>query len=365
MPRKKTKKKTKSRAAWREPFFEDVIERCDRLGQLDWEPEKIWQIILKQSILPTDKTYPAKVQRYYKKASAFSLIGKQRLLYHLKRTWPGYKPKKKKIYGKPKKEKKKDPDDNSCKACAGTRRNTKKRLCICVRDERRHNYGSRVDMIRELRVQGITRRKGNHHKIENIPDGLLQEMVEKARQEAEGLAVPSPREDLSSSAQVLLPPPPPPPPPETTTVLPPPPPPPNSLILEEEALPPPPPPPLEEAVEPVRVGKVYSDDAEEKENLDEPHRCRCVLAVRLHEIPNRNLEKGVVTETLHRYVVSETQFGANVRDAAHLHGSWWDLLVDYSVHLTRVYEVLLSHEWVVDGLAKPAAQFGVRTADTG
>jgi len=66
----------------------------------------------------------------------------------------------------------------------------------------------------------------------------------------------------------------------------------------------------------------------------------------------------VVTEQLNSYVVSETHFEATVKEVKQLEAGWWDVLVDYRIHLTKVYEAVLQHEMVQDGFVKPAADFG-------
>jgi len=122
-------------------------------------------------------------------------------------------------------------------------------------------------------------------------------------------------------------------------------------------------PELETPVPPEAVGKTYMPGVDTPATTP-AHTARCCIAIRLKDLPSRNLDKGVVTETLHRYVVGETRFGAVIKDAVKLHDDWWDLLVEYSIHIAGVYEVLLAHEWIHDGVAKPAADFGIRTSAT-
>lgn len=66
----------------------------------------------------------------------------------------------------------------------------------------------------------------------------------------------------------------------------------------------------------------------------------------------------VVVATLNSYLVKETGFGASVTDSVWLGSNVVDLLVEYTVHITEAYKVLLRHELVADAAAKPAADLG-------
>lgn len=66
----------------------------------------------------------------------------------------------------------------------------------------------------------------------------------------------------------------------------------------------------------------------------------------------------VVVATLNSYLVKETGFGASVTDSVWLGPNVVDLLVEYTVHITEAYKVLLRHELVADAVAKPAADLG-------
>ncbi len=72
--------------------------------------------------------------------------------------------------------------------------------------------------------------------------------------------------------------------------------------------------------------------------------------------PNDN--RDVVVATLNSYLVEETGFGASVKNSVWLGPNSVDLLVEYTVHITEAYKVLLRHDLVADAEAKPAADIG-------
>ena len=85
---------------------------------------------------------------------------------------------------------------------------------------------------------------------------------------------------------------------------------------------------------------------------------RVCFSARLADSADESL---VVTE-LNRYLVEQTGFAATVVGGERLgrrDGRWFDLVVNYSMHITEVYAKVLEHEWVLDAEAKPAADVGV------
>lgn len=346
-------------ASWRDEFFVDLIVRGHDLGIRSWNRDKVEKLIRFQAEVSVDSGYPKSMARHYVKAARFKPVGMTKLLNTAEKAWPGYRPPRKRICA-PRQESPKNVKEPPvppstgpiCIACGDTGKNSKGGVCIpCKKPVR---AGPAVGPA-----------------IAPIP--------------------PSP--PASSGLELPPPPPPPPsglaplpdlpiPPSQTSELLPPPPPPPpiqgvvqevreHTLLVEVRKpavlLPPsspPLPPTLEQPLPPTSVGQTYGEGSTVTKTFDKPRSLRCCIAVRLKELPHRNIGKEVVIETFRSYVVKETQFGASVTDATPLHDCWWDLLVEYSIHIAGVYEVLLEHEWVEDGVAKPAADFGVKTLAT-
>jgi hypothetical protein len=85
---------------------------------------------------------------------------------------------------------------------------------------------------------------------------------------------------------------------------------------------------------------------------------RVCFSVHLHD----SADDAVVVDRLNSYLVEQTGFGASVVGGEKLgrrDGRWFDLVVNYSIHITEAYAKLLEHEWVLDAEAKPAADVGV------
>ncbi len=425
-------KKTRAKyGAWREEFFADVIQRATDLGQKKWNRNKIWAFIESRS----ESARPPH-RKHYKRAVGMSEMGKKKLMTALEKQWPGHRAKKKRVNQPEKKKHPADPpeppkaesifcsaikggcgkpvkecichlDDVNCKACADSKRNSKSNLCICASGKNRFEYGTRAAMIKELKACGVT--ENSDGKIDSQPKAVLQGMVEKQRQIAEGTYE---EEGEANSPDTQSPPPPPPPPgcahentvsslgpddervtictacgeqwrekqeevvesapPDSPSAPLPPPPPPGAPMIA----PPPPPPnamavslqetfeemveekPLVVPVPPPPPAKTYSPPQPPPPPDYQPHNNKPTHRVCFSAQLDKSREETVVVEELNRYLVGETGFGARVTDGARLGNGGIDLKVEYTVHITEAYEVLLDHPWVVDLAAKPAADFG-------
>lgn len=91
------------------------------------------------------------------------------------------------------------------------------------------------------------------------------------------------------------------------------------------------------------------------------HKNECVISVKL----DKNYNPDDLTRIFHDYVVKTVGlFDCNVIDCKHVYDKWYDLLVQYSVGLAKVYETILVPEWVQDAVTKPSRDLGLRTTAT-
>ena len=364
-------------AKWCEEFFADLVTRGQRGGIKAWDREKVEGLIKEQSVKTAGNGYPKTVAKHYQKAANFKPVGMVKLLNAAEKVWPGYIAKPKRKYAK-KKNVKEPPSSGAIPPPPPPSGGPKwSPDCIACEDTGKNSKGGRCAPCEKL---------GRNKPVEEESHSAVGEAVPPTNPPLPPpppppSAVELPPPPPPPPAGVELPPPPPPPPsgldllpdlppltPPPSSALPPPPPPPADVAFYEgdsqEELPLPAPPVLEEPVPPKPMGKTYGDVPTAPNATTQPNSSRCCIAVRLNDLVNLNIAKAVVIETLHRYVVEETRFGACVKDATPLNDGWWDLLVEYSVHIAQVYEALLKHEWTSDGVAKPAADFGVQTSAT-
>lgn len=373
----------KTSAPWRKEFFDDVIARGGAAGIEEFDKEAIVEFITKMKDTPANKKkgWPAAVKKHYNRTLKMTERGRNGLLKELEKIWPG-KPKPKKRKNFPSAPRRKHPTSDlpppppppvpkkgelaDCAACSGTRRNSKGGLCICVSGQRRHDYGTREQMALELGRAGL----------EKKPAALLHGMVERSRQIAEG-SLQEAGEELPPPQPTATPqPPPPPPPPPNAPKLPPPPPPPPSaprLTVEEyecercgeaitfgsmcgpcsrvKASPPVPP---EAPANPSPAPKTYGSPPPPPP----PPSSQAVSTICFSVALNAEVEESVVQDTLNRYLVEQTEFGARVVSAHALGQNDYDLLIEYTVHVTDPFKAILQHAWVNDAELKPAADLG-------
>ena len=323
------------RAAWREGFYADVIERCQALGVTDFDGEKIWSIIEKTQ---KQKKSKGKQAANYRRAMKMTARGKSGILNGLKKVWPGSVPKKrknakpaKKAFNKTSKKSKKKPAppakkkspppptekpqvageyrwvDPECKACAGTGRSSSGRQC-----EPCQKNGPAVPPM-GVQMQEAWNRK--------FPD----------------------------DTKPIPPPPKRPPPPAPKTKRKPPPPPAKAKKA-------PPPPKKEKPLPPATVGKTYSGQKHPK-SAPGGYKHRVCFRLDLTGADADNVDE-VVTDTLNNYLVQQTEFGACVKETTRLGPGHFDAMVHYSIHITKAFAALKEHAWVRGIEAIPAADFG-------
>jgi len=351
--KKRVTKKTRE-ALWRNVLYADLIERAYALGITTFEKEKIWEIIthaFENDLL--NRSIKAK----YRKVIKMTPRGRTAVLNGLQEVWPGHKnprrknapklkahpgataeveePKTKKPPPPPKGKKKPPPPktkkvesdpyiegimnrgpvskdssgppriiDPNCVACGGTGENSKGWQCEpCSK---------------------------NGKPIPSMGEQLQEAWDEKLEE---------------------LPPKPKPPPPKAKKRPPPPkakkkPPPPKSKKK--------PSPPAKRLPSETTVGRTY-DGEDHPKTTKAAHKHRVCFHL---ELDCENENKAVVVDTLNNYLVEETEFGACVQDGVRLGEGLFDVLVDYSIHITKAFALLKAHAWVVEAKAKPAADFG-------